>query len=197
MCSTLIIFKIISLLIRPLVFIVSNLFENLTMLSNFFKVNENIQVLDPLTKIWEGATIKGFKSSWEVAVRYQRWFKNGTIKIPDELAECRKKWPIRKCITHAAGPLQPGSRRAATAQGSLSSIEENRMVHERVFFVGESVRSFTDLSSKERKKDRVNDRRDEEVVRWQSRNSVDGNFFFQNPNLKLKDFSEINLFFTF
>ena len=77
-------------MIRPLVFIVSNLFENLTMLSNFFEVNQNIQVLDPLTKIWEGATVKWFKSSWELQVRYQRWSENGTIKIPDELAECRK-----------------------------------------------------------------------------------------------------------
>ena len=62
-CSTLIILKIISMLIGPVVFIVSNLFENLTMLSNFFEVNENSQVLDPLTIIWEGKTIKGFKSA--------------------------------------------------------------------------------------------------------------------------------------
>ena len=127
--------------------------------------------------------------------------------------------------------------------------KENRMVHERISFVGESVRSFTDLPplhernagrsvtieqmrtetvvtndpflpcmvvqtehqqepelvdyqqlrpakwtfmregrlaesiassqpvEKERKQDRVNDRTDEEVVRRQSRNSFDGNFF--------------------
>ena len=165
--------------------------------------------------------------------------------------------------------MRPGSQRAATAQGSLGYIKENRVVHEGVHFVGESVRSITDLPplhernavrsitneqmrsgtvvtndaflqcmvvqtehqqepevidyqqlrpanwtcmrdrclaesiassqpvEKERKKDRVNDRRDKEVVRRQLRNSVDGNFFFQNPNLKLRDFSEINLFFTF
>ena len=141
------IFKIISLLIRTLDFRVSNLFENLTMLSNFFKFNKNIQVLDPLTTIWEGGTIKGFNSSWEVAVRYQRWSKNGTIKIPDELAECRENWPIRKCITHTAGLFRSGSRRAATAQGSLGYRKENRMVHEWVGFAGKSVRSFTDLPS--------------------------------------------------
>ena len=85
MCSTLIFFKIISLLIRPLVFLFSNLFENFTMLSNFFKVSENIQVLNSLKKFWEGATNKGFKSSWEFAVRYPRWSKNGQIRSPMRL----------------------------------------------------------------------------------------------------------------
>ena len=133
------------MLIRSIVFIVSNVFKNLTMLSNFFKVSEHIQVLDPLTKIWEGATIKVFKLSWEVAVRYQRWSKNGTIKNTDELVDYREKWPIRKCITHMVVQKRPGSRRATTAQGSLGYRKENRMVHERLRFVGESVRSFTDL----------------------------------------------------
>ena len=189
----------------------------------------------------------------------------GQLRSPMSLlAKCRKNWPIRKCIIQVAGPLRPGSQTAVTAQGSW-----NRMVHERVHFVGESVRSLSDLPTlhernagrsitneqmrsgtlvttdpflqcmvvqtehhqepevidyqqlrsanwtcmrdrrlaesvassqpveKERKKDRVNDRRDEEVVRRQSRNSVDGNFFFQNPNLKLRDFSEINFFSHF
>ena len=133
------------MLIRPIVFIVSNVFKNLTMLSNFFKVSENIQVLDPLTKIWEGATITGFKFLWEVAVRYQGWSKNGTIKKTDELVDYREKWPMRKCITHTVVPMRPGLRRATTAQGSLGYRKENRIVHERLRFVGESVRSFTDL----------------------------------------------------
>ena len=64
------------------------------MLSNFFKVKVNTQVLDPLTKIWEVATIN---SLWEVAEKYQRRFKNGTIEIPDELAKWRQKMLIQKC----------------------------------------------------------------------------------------------------
>ena len=39
---------------------------------------------------------------------------------------------------------------------------------------------------KERKKDHVIGRRDEGVARRQSRNSADGNFFFQNPNFKME-----------
>ena len=76
---------------------------------------------------------------------YQPWSKNGTIKISDELAECRKKRSFRKCITHTAGQLQPGSQRAATAKATLGYREESRIVNEQLHFVGGNVRSFTDL----------------------------------------------------
>ena len=78
-------------------------------------------------------------------MRYQRWARNGKIKVSHELVKCCEKLPNWKCITHTSGTLRPRSRRAATSQEKLIYKNENWMHHERFLFVGDSIRSFTEL----------------------------------------------------
>ena len=68
-----------------------------------FRVNEDVQVLDPETLIWESAKITAFISDWSLKIRWthwnnRRWARDSgsTIEIPQECRSDENKWTIRK-----------------------------------------------------------------------------------------------------
>ena len=72
-------------------------------LTNRYTVTENVQLLDPATKIWEDAIIMGFEGSHEIRVKYVNWsdklakrFGSDRIKVNRNTPE--SSWPVRKYI---------------------------------------------------------------------------------------------------
>ena len=62
-----------------------------------FKVKEDVQVLDPITRIWENAIVLFFDDDWNVRIKYVNWSGNKTALIKQEDRNNREyfeKWPI-------------------------------------------------------------------------------------------------------
>ena len=68
-------------------------------LPELFLVNQIIQALCPITKIWMEAKIIGFEGSWAVRILFTKWLKKhkwATVQVNQE--DQMKDWPIRKTI---------------------------------------------------------------------------------------------------
>jgi len=68
------------------------------MLLQTFSENENVQILDPATSIWESAKILSFVSDWCVRIKWVDWpyKKKEDITVPEEDREDTNYWNIRK-----------------------------------------------------------------------------------------------------
>lgn len=80
-----------------------------------FRTNEQVQVLCPVTKIWESGTVVAIEGSWAVRIKFNHWSgkHNTKIVIPKNLS--KEKWVVRKTITKTA------ISRGASRRQNLSS----------------------------------------------------------------------------
>ena len=118
-----------------------------------FDMKEQVQVLDPATKIWEDARIIGFEGSFGIRVKYLNWpdklvkrFGSDRIEVsPNTPQNC---WPVRKCIV-----LQDvrGRRKSKKPAETVFDIPDprKRQLGDRIFFTGTSRKSPADIPSLE------------------------------------------------
>ena len=93
----------------------------MSLITDIYRVNEKVQVIDETTGIWEDAKIVGFPSSWSVKVRLTNW---STAKAGLPIISVAKhtdvfKWPIRKPMSEPIlllGPRRKRSRRNEAVQ---------------------------------------------------------------------------------
>lgn len=122
------------------------------MLTNKFHFNEIVQVVDPVTGIWEEAKICGFLSDWSVSVCYTKWSttKKQCINIAENRRSSEDNWPIRKKI--AKPEVRHGiSRRTKVlnqcTKEDLKYEKERCQMNDVIHFVGPSVSDATDIPS--------------------------------------------------
>ncbi len=93
----------------------------MSLITDIYRVNEKVQVIDETTGIWEDAKIVWFPSSWSVKVRLTNW---STAKAGLPIISVAKhtdvfQWPIRKSISEPIlllGPRRKRSRRNEAVQ---------------------------------------------------------------------------------
>ncbi len=69
------------------------------LVTDVFKVNEYVQVIDAASGVWENAKIVAFQSSWSTKVKLTNWSTSKAglpnVEVPP-YATSRSQWPIRK-----------------------------------------------------------------------------------------------------
>ena len=94
-----------------------------------FKVKEDVQVLDPITRIWENAIVLFFVDDWNVRIKYVNWSGNKTALIKLEDRNNR---------------VRPRKRRSVTTN-SQNTCKERHTVDNQFCFVGRSFKKASDL----------------------------------------------------
>ena len=105
------------------------------MLSENFRLKEEVQVLDPATKRWEPACILGFVNDWKAKIKYLNWGKTGHIEIEEryQQADLKTRWGIRKVMRKERQQLKRSDRRQN--QNNLTDWLEKRCVGDSVKFI--------------------------------------------------------------
>ena len=105
------------------------------MLSENFRLKEEVQVLDPATKRWEPACILGFVNDWKAKIKYLNWGKTGDIEVEEryQQADRKTRWGIRKVMRKERQQLKRSDRRQN--QNNLTDWLEKRCVGDSVKFI--------------------------------------------------------------
>ena len=105
------------------------------MLSENFRLKEEVQVLDPATKRWEPACILGFVNDWKAKIKYLNWGKTGNIEVEEryQQADRKTRWGIRKVMRKERQQLKRSDRRQN--QNNLTDWLEKRCVGDSVKFI--------------------------------------------------------------
>ena len=112
------------------------------MLSESFRHNEEVQVLDPLTKVWEPARILGFINDWKAKVKYLNWGKTGDIEVEEryQQADLKARWGIRKVMRRERQQLKRSDRRQN--QNKLTDWLQKRCVGDSVKFIQDPSKNY-------------------------------------------------------
>ena len=105
------------------------------MLSENFRLKEEVQVLDPATKRWEPACILGFVNDWKAKIKYLNWGKTGNIEVEEryQQADRKTRWGIRKVMRKEKRQLKRSDKRQN--QNKLTDWLEKRCVGDSVKFI--------------------------------------------------------------
>ena len=105
------------------------------MLSENFRLKEEVQVLDPATKRWEPACILGFVNDWKAKIKYLNWGKTSNIEVEEryQQADRKTRWGIRKVMRKERQQLKRSDRRQN--QNNLTDWLEKRCVGDSVKFI--------------------------------------------------------------
>ena len=124
-------------------------------LQDFYREKELVQVLDPVTKIWEEARILGFESSISVRVKYLNWSKKQVKKFGSDIITVSLRtppscWPIQKYLK--AKEEDKSTRKAKLIRGKTNpqtnlAEHKKRQCGDKVHYIGQSRRVPTDIPS--------------------------------------------------
>ena len=105
------------------------------MLSENFRLKEEVQVLDPATKRWEPACILGFVNDWKAKIKYLNWGKTECFEVEEryQQADRKTRWGIRKVMRKERELLKRSDRRQN--QNNLTDWLEKRCVGDSVKFI--------------------------------------------------------------
>ena len=117
------------------------------LVTDVFKRNNPVQVIDPATGIWENEKILVILSFWSVKIKYTVWSatKAGlpTIEVPQG-ATSHFDWPIRQPVQ---GTLVRGKRSRENLSDASVKNAAKKFRHDKVCYAGPAFPDPTDIPS--------------------------------------------------